>query len=195
MGIDERNRDRSSCTSDREAVFLAGSHDGFERIRPPVRYFALRRLRRADLWIVRDEISGQGEHELSVHWQCAPGLACRGGAGSLILFRGASELLDLHVVETADWRFSDGWVSTAYGVREVAQHVSCSVRGVGGARLTTLFCAPGQVLRARLVTDDGAPGISVRWRDRDGVLFFAGCEHRHGRAQQMRWVEQDEAHR
>ena len=97
----------------------------------------------------------------------------------------------MHVVETAEWRFSDGWVSPAYGVRVVAQHVTCSVRGMGGANLTTLFCAPGQHLRARPAMTDGVPQIRVRWRDREGVLFFAGQNPNTGAKSRMQWVESD----
>ena len=173
------------------AVFFAGSHDGFERLRPRVRYMRYVAFIPPDLWVIHDEIEGEGEHELSVHWQCAPELKCRGGNGSLTLFRGGAEVLEMHVAETAEWRFSDGWVSPAYGARVLAQHVTCSVRGIGGARLTSLFSDPGQVLRARPGMKDGAPEIRVRWRDREGVLFFGA----QGAKPQMQWVELDASHR
>ena len=156
-----------------DLVLFAGSHDGFERLRPPIRYARYVAYLPPDLWVVRDEIVADGEHELSVHWQCAPGLTCHGGAGSLTLSQGKSELLNLHVVEHARWRFSDGWVSPVYGSRVEAPHVTCSVRGSGGAHLTTVFTEPGNALTVRAATHEGAPGLRLRWRERDGVLFFA----------------------
>jgi hypothetical protein len=156
-----------------DLVLFAGTHDGFERLQPSVQYTRYVAFLPPDLWVVRDEIVAEGDHELSAHWQCAPGLTCHGGAGSLILSRGRTELLNLHVVERAQWRFSDGWVSPVYGSREVAPHVICSVRGTGSAQLTTVISEPGQPLVAKADTHEGSPALRLRWRGRDGVLFFA----------------------
>ncbi|HEY5546012.1 MAG TPA: alginate lyase family protein [Gemmatimonadaceae bacterium] len=179
-----------------DVVLFSGSHDGFERLRPRIRYRRYIAWFAPDVWVVRDEIRGEGEHELTVHWQGAPGLACRGGAGSLTLFQGRSDLLDLHVVEAAIWRFADGWVSPAYGTREIAPHVTCSVRGIGRAALTTVLCEPGLSLRANADTSQGAPGIRMRWKDRDGVLFFADDQTIAGEWKAtLRWIDMYASHR
>jgi hypothetical protein len=179
----------------RDAVLFAGSHDGFERLRPRILYRRYIAYFPPDVWIVRDEIRGEGEHELAVHWQGAPGLSCRGGAGSLTLFGGQSDLLNLQVVETARWRFSDGWVSPVYGSRVIAPHVTCSVRGTGRAALTTVLYEPGQSLRVNDDTSQGVPGIRVRWRDRDGVLLFADDQAIEGAwPARMRWIDLDASH-
>jgi hypothetical protein len=154
-------------------VLFSGSHDGFERLRPAVRYTRLVAYFEPDLWVVRDEISGSGEHELAVHWQCDTGISCHGGAGSLMLTRGRTEVLGLHVVETAAWRFYDGSVSPAYGSRESAAHITCSIRERDEGHLTTLLHAPGQVVRAVSETRDGKPALRLHWKERDGLLFFA----------------------
>ena len=154
-------------------VLFAGSHDGFERLRPSVRYTRFVAYLMPDVWVVRDEIDGAEEHELAVHWQCAPGLTCHGGAGSLVLSRGRTEVLAMRVVEHATWRFSDGWVSPAYGIREVASHVTCLTRGVGKAYLTTILHEPGQQVMASSEVRDGDQGVRLRWKEHDGVLFFA----------------------
>lgn len=161
------------ANEDEGVVLFAGTHDGFERLRPPVRYTRMVAYLEPDLWVIRDEIAGSGEHELSVHWQCAPGLSCNGGAGSLMLSRGRTEVLGLHVVETAAWRFSDGWVSPTYGGREIAAHVTCSVRGIADCHLTTVLHSPGHALSAVPELREGNPALRVRWKERDGLLFFA----------------------
>jgi len=169
---------------------FTGTHDGFERLRPRLRYTRYIAFIRRDLWIVRDEVRGEGEHELTVHWQCAPSLSCHGGAGSLTLFESGSELLNLHVLESANWRFSDSWVSAAYASREVAKHVACSIRGTEIVRLTTVLSEPGQRVYIRAVTHEGAPGLRVRWRERDGVLFLPGSSAASAESK-MRWVDLD----
>jgi len=156
-----------------DAVLLAGSHNGFERLRPRVHYTRYVAYLPPDIWVVRDEITAEGEHELAVHWQCAPGLTCHGGAGSLTIARGQSDLLRVHVVERAIWRFSEAWVSPAYGTREVAPHVTCSVQGTRGARLTTVLYEPETTLAMHEEMRDGASGVRVRWRDRDELLLFS----------------------
>jgi len=187
------SRSESRCQqwdADGDTVLFAGTHDGFERFRPRLRYTRYVAYIRPDLWIVRDEVRGEGEHELTVHWQCAPGLSCNGGAGSLTLFEGRSELLNLHVIESATWRFSDSWVSAAYASREVAKHVACSIRGTEVVRLTTVFSEPGHPVYVRAVTHEGAPGLRVRWRERDGVLFLPGSTSAAAESR-MRWVDVD----
>ena len=156
-----------------DLVLFAGSHNGFESLRPAIRYTRYVAYFMPDLWVVRDEIRGEGDHELAVHWQCAPGLTCHGGAGSLTLSRGKREQLRLHVLENATWRFSDGWVSSAYGSREIAAHVTCSAREPGAACLTTVLCDPGATLGVTADSHEGAPAVRLRWRERNGVLFFA----------------------
>ncbi len=178
---------------DRNHVMFAGSHDGFERLRPRLRYTRYVAYIRPDLWIIRDDVEGEGEHELAVHWQCAPDLSCRGGAGSLTLFDRGEELLELHVMESAHWRFTDGWVSQAYASREIAKHVTCSIRGTDVVRLTTVLTGPGHPVQVRAVTDQGAPGIRVRWGDRVGVLFLPGRTP-DASDSKMRWVELEPPH-
>ena len=157
----------------KDAVLFAGSHDGFERLRPAVRYTRFIIHFPPDVWVVRDEITADDEHELAVHWQCAPGLTCSGGAGSIVLARGRNDLLKLRVVETAGWRFSDSWVSLAYGTREVASHITCTARGRGNVRLTSVLCEPTLALVVGEERQDQTPGIRVRWRDRDELLLFS----------------------
>jgi hypothetical protein len=156
-----------------DMALFTGSHDGFERLQPPIRYTRYVAYLMPDLWVIRDEIAGEGEHEMSVHWQCAPGLTCHGGAGMLTLSRGKAEMLRLHVLEKATWRFSDGWVSPAYGSREIAAHVTCSMRDLDRVCLTTVLCDPAEPLRVAIDAHQGAPAIRLRWREHHGLLFFA----------------------
>lgn len=178
---------------DRERVLFAGSHDGFERLRPPLRYTRYVAYIRPGLWIVRDEVEGGGEHELAVHWQCAPGMSCHGGAGALTLSDRNKDVLDLRVIEPAEWRFTDRWVSQAYASRELARHVTCTISGSESVRLTTVLTEPGVHAHARAVTHEGAPAVRVRWGDRVGVLFFpsgtAGAS-----TTKMQWVELGSSH-
>ena len=157
-----------------EVVLFAGSHDGFHRLRPRVEYTRYIAFIAPDLWIVRDEIEGDGEHEMSVHWQCAPGLACHGGSGSMTLFDGRSDVLSMHVIEAARWRFTDGWVSPVYGTRVEARHVTCSTSGAGQARLTTVMCAPDGRPVVGAASIDGRPALRVRHRETEGMLVFRG---------------------
>ena len=81
-------------------------------------------------------------------------------------------LLELNVVEPALWRFTDGWVSPEYGVREAAAHVTCSVRGFHKIALTSVLCEPGLGLSVHEEIRNGSPGIRVRWGRRDELLCF-----------------------
>jgi hypothetical protein len=159
-----------------DAVLFAGSHDGFQRLRPRIGYTRYIAFIRPDVWIIRDEITGEGEHELAVHWQCAPGLSCHGGAGSLTLNRGPSDVLSMRVLEHARWRFTEGWVSPTYGVRMEATHITCSRSAIGGASLTTVLSVPGTQAVIQAATFEGAPGLTVRRADSEALLLFQAPE-------------------
>lgn len=164
------------------AVLFRGSHDGFQRLASPVRYWRTVLFLPPELWLVHDEIVGAGEHELTVHWQCAPGIeVANGGDGSLTLARSGEEVLRLLGGE-ARAHVTAGWVSAGYGVREHAPHIALVRRGRERVRVVTVLHANAQ----------GTPGAELRVAFNEGaVSVTAGARHGqfiHGGGVSGRWA-------
>ena len=92
----------------------------------------------------------------------------------MTLFDGRSDVLSMHVIEAARWRFTDGWVSPVSGTRVEDRHVTCSTSGAGQARLTTVMCAPDGRPVVGAASIDGRPALRVRHRETEGMLVFRG---------------------
>jgi hypothetical protein len=69
----------------------------------------------------------------------------------------------------------EGWVSSAYGVKEPAPHLSCIVRGSGERSVATVLCASADVdVEAVRPTEEGAL-LAVQWGARRGMLTRGSC--------------------
>jgi hypothetical protein len=170
---------------ERDAITLfAGSHDGFGKP-ADVRYVRIVAFIQPDLWIVRDEVHAVGDHELAVHWQCAPGIRAVNEADSITLEL-ASGLAHLRVAEPGGrWSVRNGNVSPTYGVSQEAPHLEYRKRGSAPFAVTTVI-GDGVVPQ---VTAPGDPGISVTrlsWRERHGILVTRGSA-------QLDWLVTDAA--
>lgn len=142
-------------------ALFAGSHDGFERLRPPVAYRRSIVALPGDIWIIRDEIRGEGTHELSVHFQCDPGLSARAEGRRVTLAREGHDLLVLDAdVEESPWSIIPAWVSKAYGTREPAQHLRIVSRGEGAVSIATVVQRAGRE-RLSLATSAAPDGPVV----------------------------------
>jgi hypothetical protein len=165
-----------------DVVLMAGSHDGFRRLRPRTGYTRSIALLAPGLWIVRDEVHAeeQGavdiERELAVHWQCAPGLVARQESGRITLQRDGKDALILGVAETTgSWKVGEGWVSPTYGVKVDAPHLECVCRSTLPACLTTILSEDAQFTTARLIEGEGPAAVRVEGAGRRGVFATRGA--------------------
>jgi hypothetical protein len=116
-----------------------GSHDGYTR--SPSRMIHRRWVfgRKSQFWLVRDVVSGEGEHALDVYWHFAPGLERRKGKAEVFL---AGES-GLGIVAAAQDGWSSevrqGWWSPVYGQKEPASVLRLSKRAKLPAELATLL--------------------------------------------------------
>jgi hypothetical protein len=153
-------------------ALFAGRHDGFEFFHPAVRYRRSVAFVRPSLWLVRDEIECSGDHELAVHWQCAPLLEVELRDEVVTVSGDGRLLLSMQAVEShGKWSVTDDWVSPAYGVRRQAKHLTYVRRGADALCVTTVMCTEGPVGVVPLVDVSDAPGaVELRWGDRRGVF-------------------------
>ncbi len=176
------------------AVFFAGSHDGFERLVPPVRYERSIVFLPPDLWIVVDTMIGAHDREMRVHWQCVPGAVVEMDRDlSQVISTNSGRKLRMVVAGADDFETSGGWVSRRYGTRDPAPHLSWATRGVGVRSLSTLLCAtPDAPLHLERASVEAGMALAVRWGDRQGFLTW-GRTNAAGVSTDaaMTWIELD----
>lgn len=124
-------------------VLVQGSHDGFTRLNPPATYERTVMLLRPSLWVVRDVVESTGEHDIGVHFQCAPGLRVTGAEDTRVTIMRGETAVARMVMHSGGGRLqmSEGWVSARYGARTPAPHICVSVRGRGRQTITTFITA------------------------------------------------------
>ncbi len=98
--------------------FLDGSHDGFD---PVIHRRQIWFDKSARLWVMRDLVSGDGEHEIVLCFHFAP-MPVRVDVEKGIVQTGAKEGANLTIAPLGRWplktTIGKGWRSPRYGVRE-----------------------------------------------------------------------------
>ena len=183
-------------------VLMAGSHDGFHRLRPRIDYTRSIVLLTPGLWIVRDEFRSDEEravrfeHEVVAHWQCAHDVSARQDGDRITLGREGTDVLFLAVPEpSAAWKVSDGQVSPAYGVKVDAPHVACVSRSALPACLTTVLSEHPQFAVTRSVDVEGPSAVRLEGSGRRGLFATRGsaCPTWLDTDASVIWIELDAA--
>lgn len=173
-----------------DVVLFSGTHDGFQRLSPPVRYRRSIVFLAPLLWIIRDEIDTDAR-ELAVHWQCAEGIHVRVADGRAILTHNDDAIATVWTHEHSPVQVVEGWVSPSYGRKVPAPHLV--VRPQSGATpfLITFIAANGADVR---VSSSGSAGtmLNVVAGDGSGTILFGG----NGEGEvvtdaRLGWIERD----
>jgi hypothetical protein len=154
-------------------ALFAGTHDGFARVQPPVRYRRVVAFVEPDLWIVRDELDATEEHELAVHWQCAPEVDALVDRDGVVVKIGDRTIAVMKVAEMdGEWTMQEGWVSPTYGVRVPAPHLRFVRRLAGPMAVTTVIALGQPSLRVATVGHSrGVQSVDVAWDQRRGTII------------------------
>jgi Heparinase II/III-like protein/Heparinase II/III N-terminus len=128
--------------------YAEGSHDGYTRLASPVQHRRGVLFMKPDYWLLRDELTGEGEHQIDRYFHLAPDFdptvlgsrvsaRDRDGVGLLIIAL-EDDALTTHVWTDGDAP-EDGWVATGYGQRRRAPAFSFRTRITGPTVLHTLL--------------------------------------------------------
>lgn len=130
--------------SDSTHDFIDAEHDGYRRLSDPVTHRRRVLYAKPDLWVVVDDLSGDGSHTADLRFQFAPDTMlatdrdagwCSATAGDVKLWMKSLSAANLTV------RADEGWVSDAYGQREPSPALSVSSRGQLPLRVITVLVA------------------------------------------------------
>jgi len=130
--------------------YFAGTHDGFARLWPGAAHRRDVLHLRENYWVIRDRVTASGKHDVSHHFQFAPGVEVSIAAADAVVATSDAPqaMLRLHALaDHGGFAAKDRWVSSAYGVREVAPSVLFTVRADGSSDMITLVL-PGSTVSA-----------------------------------------------
>jgi asparagine synthase (glutamine-hydrolysing) len=130
---------------------IEAEHDGYLRLADPVRHRRSVTLEGEDCWIVVDELLGEGEHDLLLHWllpdfpyRLKPDgrllLQCEEGDVSLGIDVCGPDVRQPQIsVLRADEKSCQGWISRRYGEKTPALSLSANCRCRLPATFTSTF--------------------------------------------------------
>jgi hypothetical protein len=154
------------------ATLFAATHDGFGSVHR-ARYVRVIAFIQPDLWIIRDEVHGTGEHELVTHWQCAPGIQAGHHHDGMTLHLERSDVRMRVVEPGGEWSVTKGSVSPAYGALLDALHLQYSFRGTAPFAITTVI-TDGVATSVAPIGSSLLCGAQISWGDRAGLLVTSG---------------------
>lgn len=111
-------------------VLLRASHSGYERLAEPVRVvrtFALDPD--AHVLAIADELLGEGEHEVRVPFQLAPGVEPASVESGRAELEASGRRFVLAWSDGWSGKLEEGWVSPSYGVKQAAPRLVLVRRG------------------------------------------------------------------
>ena len=104
--------------------YVEGSHNGYARIPQPVIHRRAVAFVKPDYWLIRDELIGEGEHQVDRYFHFAPGeVICDtearsvhtqpSGGGGLAVLAVEKEGITIEILQDGG-KPSDGWLATGY---------------------------------------------------------------------------------
>jgi hypothetical protein len=156
-----------------------GSHNGYQRLSPPVYHRRWVIGLKSGVFLVRDVIEGEGEHQLDISWHLGPDLVVHGEN----VFRLKDSMRGLAILQPEDhgWSVSAhrGMWSAVYGKQSSAMVVNYGKRTTMPAELVSVLIPlenisidTGRIARAQ--ADAAAPAIYYyEWEDLQHSFYFA----------------------
>jgi hypothetical protein len=175
--------------------YVEGSHDGYTRLPRPVVHRRGVLFMKPDYWILRDELTGEGTHQIDRYFHLAPDFDPT-VTGSRVCARHAAGIGLLIIAFEADgvrtevWsegeRPEDGWIATGYGQKHRAPTFCFRTRIIGPAVLHTLlvpFRGTAPTVEVTPLVDgsyDGFfnQGFIIRYGSVNDTVLFAGSDRR-----------------
>lgn len=174
--------------------YVEGSHDGYTRLPQPVIHRRAVAFIKPDYWLVRDELMGDGEHQVDRYFHFACGevvgdveaRAVRtqpAGGGGLAVLAVEKTGVAVEILQNGE-KPSDGWLATGYEKRTRAPIARYRVRGRLPIALHTLLIpfretqpdmqVDVQPVYGRVQSPVGQT-VLVRLRGRQDIIFFSSA--------------------
>jgi hypothetical protein len=141
-----------SLTLDERCDRFRGAHDGYQRLKSPVRVAREFVLGRAAIVGIVDRVDGTGEHELDWRFPLEPGLTATIHEQDVRFESNGRErwLLMVGADAPVRWTIEPGWVSPSYGVKHPTSVLRLRERRSVPYRMTYLFTTTFRSSAARI---------------------------------------------
>ncbi len=145
--FDWRHVGRSSVAAWRSGArgdYFEAAQDGYARLTPPAFHSRAVLFLRGDYWIVRDRIDTDGDHDVDLHLQFAPGIALEvlspNRAVATWYRDSCLESVEIGVFgHQGVLRAGEGWVSSSYGALSPARACVFAARARGSREVVSFF--------------------------------------------------------
>jgi len=124
--------------------FVKGSHDGYSRLSPPAAHIRSILFIKNRYWIIRDQVTSNGEHQADLwfHFDAGAEPLIEALDEDTTIVRALSDRggLDIRVFGSdGRWKREEGWVSRCYGEKEAARVYVFSLSATGEMELVTFL--------------------------------------------------------
>jgi Heparinase II/III-like protein len=151
----------NSWISQQRFDYVAGQHDGYQRLSESVTHLRSILFLKLDYWIMFDQLRMASEHLADVWFHFAasarPMLEATTPEISFITERENNAGLDIYCFGDGQWRRKEAWVSQCYGQKELARAYAFSALLSGNGEIVTFFL-PQQLERRFQVREIEAIG-------------------------------------
>jgi Heparinase II/III-like protein/Heparinase II/III N-terminus len=162
--------------SGRGFTLLSASHNGYMRLRVPVRHERFVFGLDDGVYLIRDSVTGNGRHSLEVNWHFAPEVRVdvRGNIAAATL-TGSADCMSLLFAHQGDWIHEriDGIHSPVYGCTEVAPLVKIRATLETPTEIGTILALSSKELAtAQLSTYTGGAVRAYEYRAGESTYYF-----------------------
>ena len=143
--------DAKQFISQTDFDYFEGSHDGYERLRDPVahtRSLLFIKQHPGSCLIVKDRFRASEHHLYTLRFHFPADCSAEANGNQVIATSDDGHELKITVIgsTTVSARIEEGWVSEAYGRREMAQVAVFEATGSGEQNFLSFICAAEQAL-------------------------------------------------
>ncbi|HUS09700.1 MAG TPA: alginate lyase family protein [Pyrinomonadaceae bacterium] len=144
--------------------YVEAKHNGYARLRQPATHKRSILFVKHDYWIIRDQVSSEGEHRADLSFHFVAGAVplvevVENQSIAIVVHDGLQGLSILSFAREGRWRREEGWVSHCYGDKAPARVYVFSAPVSNDADLVTFLLPQAGVLAGkRLVRDSEAIG-------------------------------------
>ena len=161
--------------------YAVGSHTGYARLAQSVFHRRNVVFLKPDLWLLSDELTGQGMHRASIFFHFGPGVSVKCVGSGWLAKKNGKQFSLVPLAHGMEFRIAtgekmpiQGWCSSDYGHREPASVLIGEVRASMPLRLNWMMYPAEEGQAAPIFREEAEDGsvVSVRRKDRMDWLVW-----------------------
>ena len=140
--LTQANADVTAWISEGRFDYIVGEHDGYQRLRAPVKHKRSILFLKDDYWIIRDSLISEGYHHYELWFHFAEHIQTQLDARNRTLISTLPDQSVARIVVLSDggkWSTESGWTSSCYGTKKNAPVFAHTADGSAVDFITLIF--------------------------------------------------------